>query len=89
MYTIIAIILTLGYLIASKHSLSWVLQNLIGMNKWSTDWIAWVLVVVCTPAILNDWFGYQLTTLALGVFVAYSVVFMLKQITKMALGDID
>jgi hypothetical protein len=65
------------------------LQILLGMSKWSTDWIAWVLIVTCTPAILQNWFGYQVTNLVLGVFIAYSVVFMLKQITKLAFGDVD
>jgi len=89
MYTWIAIGMTLAYLVASRASLSMLIRWITGSCKYTSDWLAWVLVVLTTPTLVQNYTSYQITNLTIFVFIGYSVAFMLKQIFKMSLGDFD
>jgi len=89
MYTTLAVGLTLAYLMVSRTSLSVLIRWITGSCTYTADWLAWVLVVLLSPTLISNYTSYEITSLTIYVFIAYSVVFMVKQILKYTFGDID
>ena len=89
MYSTIAILITLAYLVVSRTSISLLIRWITGACSYTADWLAWVLVVLATPTLIANYTSYEITNLTIFVFIGYSVVFMCKQILKMTFGDMD
>jgi len=81
---ILAVLLVLTYIVGSKWLLSTILNYWMGITKYTSDWFSYVVVIVIIPAILYYCFNYEVTALAIGVFVIYSAYWLCTRAYKRA-----